>query len=158
MKIYLASSWRNEYQPDVYRTLRRDFHQVYDFRNPAPGNTGFKWEEVHPDWEKWNAGQFTQALSHPVAEAGYAFDKEALDWCDCCVCLLPSGKSAHLEAGYAIGQGKPTGFLLWGQETVPELMYKLGQLITPDIGTLMKWLRDLDKKAVRDMQNFRSEP
>jgi hypothetical protein len=34
-KIYLASSWRNTYQPDVLAQLREQF-EVYDFRNPAP--------------------------------------------------------------------------------------------------------------------------
>lgn len=41
MKIYVASSWRNERQPEVVEHLRSFGYEVYDFRNPAPGDTGF---------------------------------------------------------------------------------------------------------------------
>lgn len=39
MKIYVASSWRNQYQPEVVATLRAVGHEVYDFKNPRPGGT-----------------------------------------------------------------------------------------------------------------------
>ncbi len=32
MKVYIASSWRNEYQPTVVARLREAGHDVYDFR------------------------------------------------------------------------------------------------------------------------------
>ncbi len=32
--IYLASSWRNDLQPEVLLALRDAGHAVYDFRNP----------------------------------------------------------------------------------------------------------------------------
>ena len=35
-RIYVASSWRNALQPGVVTKLRRDGHEVYDFREPAP--------------------------------------------------------------------------------------------------------------------------
>lgn len=33
-KIYVASSWRNPYQPEVVAALRKTGYEVYDFRNP----------------------------------------------------------------------------------------------------------------------------
>lgn len=33
-RIYVASSWRNKYQPEVVAALRKAGHKVYDFRNP----------------------------------------------------------------------------------------------------------------------------
>ena len=51
MKLYVASSWRNLNQPTVVELLRKCGHEVYDFRNPAPGDNGFHWEEIDPDWE-----------------------------------------------------------------------------------------------------------
>ena len=45
-RIYLASSWRNPRQPEVLAALRADGHEVYDFRNPAPGDNGFSWREI----------------------------------------------------------------------------------------------------------------
>lgn len=41
-KIYVASSWRNPYQPTVVEKLRECGHEVYDFRNP-PKRKGFAW-------------------------------------------------------------------------------------------------------------------
>lgn len=125
-KIYLASSWRCADQPRVLALLRDAGHEVYDFRNPAPGNTGFAWSAIDPDWLGWEPAAFAKLLEHPVAQAGFALDRDALDECDTCVLLLPCGRSAHLEAGYAAGQGKPTIFYLSPDRFEPELMYLLG--------------------------------
>ncbi len=40
-KIYVASSWRNKYQPEVVAALRKAGHKVYDFRNPKDNPGGF---------------------------------------------------------------------------------------------------------------------
>ena len=37
MKIYVASSWRNEFQHNVVKALREDGHEVYDFREDGDG-------------------------------------------------------------------------------------------------------------------------
>jgi hypothetical protein len=46
MKLYVASSWRNPLQPTIVHALRRSGHEVYDFRNPKEGDTGFGWQQV----------------------------------------------------------------------------------------------------------------
>ena len=38
MHIYVASSWRNTYYPEVVQALRDAGHEVYDFRNPTTDN------------------------------------------------------------------------------------------------------------------------
>lgn len=125
-KIYVASSWRNSIQQAVVSVLRASGHEVYDFKNPAPGNTGFAWSEIDREWLSWTPENFARLLStHPVAAAGFALDKGALDWCDTCVIVLPCGRSAHLEAGYAAGQGKQVFVLLHPDKFEPELMYLL---------------------------------
>lgn len=125
-KIYLASSWRNALQPQAVSALRHAGHEVYDFRNPAPGKSGFSWDDVDKEWRYWTRGGFIDGLTHPLARNGYQLDKDGLDWCDTCVVLLDCGKSAHLEAGYAIGQGKETFFVLEHDDNVEdELMYLL---------------------------------
>lgn len=125
-KIYVASSWRCADHPRVVQLLRDAGHEVYDFRNPAPGNTGFAWSTIDPNWLGWEPQAFADLLQHPVAQAGFALDKAALDWCDTCVLVLPCGRSAHLEAGYTAGQGKETLFYLSPDRFEPELMYLLG--------------------------------
>ena len=49
-KIYVASSWRNEYQQEVVKVLRELGHEVYDFKNPE-GRTGFQWSAIDKDWQ-----------------------------------------------------------------------------------------------------------
>lgn len=123
MKIYLASSWRNAHQPDVLASLRRAGHDVYDFRNPAPGNTGFGWRQC-TDRPINDSESLRDVLRHPIAQSGFDLDFVAMKWADACVLLLPCGNSAHLEAGWFAGQGKPVAVLV-PELREPELMYKL---------------------------------
>jgi hypothetical protein len=111
MKIYVASSWRNPWQPGVVKLLRTLGHEVYDFREPTPGAKGFSWSEIDSKWKDWNAHSYKKALSHPVAESGFKSDMDALKWCDACVMVLPCGNSANLECGWACGNGKRTAAL-----------------------------------------------
>jgi len=68
--IYAASSWRNDIQPEVVSQLRLNGHAVYDFRNPAPGDKGFHWSEIDPDWKNWSPEEYRRRLTHPLAEKG----------------------------------------------------------------------------------------
>ncbi len=123
-KIYVASSWRNPRQPDVCAFLRSQGHEVYDFRNPAPGNTGFAWSSIDPDWQNWSPTGFRNGLDHPTAQEGFGYDFDAMKWADQCVLVLPCGRSAHLEAGWCMGKGKPV--TIYAPVPVePELMYLL---------------------------------
>jgi len=75
MRIYVASSWWNTYQPGVVEELRAAGFSVYDFRDPEPGNNGFRWEDVDSDWQRWRPQEYVQALDHPVTkEADAIFD------------------------------------------------------------------------------------
>lgn len=112
LKIYVASSWRNGWQPDVVRSLRHMGHDVYDFHHPAPGNNGFSWREINENWRNWSSTEYLEALSNPIAENGFNMDMNALRWCDVCIMVLPCGMSAHLELGWAAGAGKKTAVLL----------------------------------------------
>lgn len=125
-RIYVASSWRNTLQPDIVVRLRAAGHEVYDFHEPAPGQHGFEWREVSDFTLPNKIAAYFEAIGTGRAREGFELDKKALDWCDTCVLVLPCGRSAHLEAGYAVGQGKDVYFLLNSQGFEPELMYLLG--------------------------------
>ncbi len=142
-KIYVASSWRNAIQQDIVKLLRDAGHEVYDFKNPSPDSHGFSWSEVNREWLKWSPEEFAKDLysGHPAVERGYSFDKNALDWADTCVLVLPCGRSAHLEAGYAAGQGKLTLFYLHPDKFEPELMYRLGHGCVTDTDQLLYCLK-----------------
>lgn len=122
--VYVASSWRNPLQQDVVRTLRAAGIDCYDYRNPGPGLSGFRWSEIHPEWKQWSPVDWRNALAHPIAQRGFALDKAAMDQADCCVLVLPCGRSAHLEAAFMAGQGK-TVYTLAIEPCEPELMQLL---------------------------------
>lgn len=134
-KIYVASSWRNLIQPGVVAALRSVGHKVYDFKNPRPGDGGFHWSEIDGGWKMWSPGQYRQALRHPIAESGFLSDFEAMQWADTCVLVLPCGRSAHLEAGWFIGQGSPT-YILMLEQSEPELMYLMASRVVLSLDEL----------------------
>ena len=140
MRIYLASSWRNAGQPLALQALRAHGHEVYDFRHPMPGNDGFAWREIDPDWLSWTPGQYLEKLHSPIARDGFQLDQDALDWCDCCILLLPCGRSAHLELGYCAGRGKETVIVLDENGFEPELMYRMASAIVLNIEQAASWL------------------
>lgn len=136
-KIYLASSWRNLYQPNMVGLLRQNGHQVYDFRNPNKGwdspvpnvLKGFAWSDLDPEWQGWDNQRYrTLLLEHPIAERGFESDWQAMQWADTGVLLLPSGRSAHIEAGYFAGAGKELHIVLTDPQE-PELMYRMATAI-----------------------------
>ena len=129
MKLYVASSWRNYLQPGIVHALRACGHDVYDFKNPEPGSTGFAWSDIDPHWQGWSPCQYRAALQHPIAKAGYARDIAALRACDACVLVHPCGRSASWELGYAMGLAK-RGVVLQLDKFEPELMFLEAEFIT----------------------------
>jgi hypothetical protein len=127
MKIYLASSWRNEQQPGLVSRLREANHSVYDFRNPLGEgpDTGFAWDKIDSAWQHWTPSQYKDALNTAQARAGFLFDARAMLDSDACVLLMPSGRSAHVEFGWMLGRGKLGYVLLSERKFEPDLMYLL---------------------------------
>ena len=136
-RIYLASSWRNPYQPAAVEALTQAGHEVYDFRNPPNGVKGFAWSDIDPEWTGWKAEQYRGLLTtHPIAARGYLTDFRGMEWADTCVLLLPCGRSAHLEGGWFAGRGKR--LIIWtrdGEE--PELMALMANAICVDIDEVL---------------------
>lgn len=145
--VYVASSWRCPTQPAVIHTLRAAGIDAYDFRNPE-GGTGFSWTEVMPTFDineqKADADDYIAALDHPRSIAGFDSDFAAMEKADTFVLVLPCGRSAHLELGWAVGAGKRTAILLDPDidtnQVTPELMYKMVDFIAPSLFDLLGWL------------------
>lgn len=136
-RIYLASSWRNERQPELVEYLRQEGHQVYDFRAPFNGVPGFAWREIDPNWQAWSAQRYRELLTtSPIAARGFISDLRGMQWADTCVLLLPCGRSAHLEAGWFCGQGKRCIILTQDGEE-PELMALLATDICISVAELI---------------------
>lgn len=153
MYIYVASSWRCERQPAVVQALRDVGHTVYDFRNPAPGDHGFRWDEIDKNWKNWTADQFRKGLEAPIAVDGFCKDMGGLEAADVCVLCLPCGRSAHLEAGWAKGAGT-TLIVLLDNKPDPELIYIMADYICASLEECVARVRqihadDIERRAKR---------
>ena len=140
-RIYVASSWRNEHQPKVVAELREDGHEVYDFRNPRKEDSGFAWSDIDPLWQNWTPEVYRDRLNHPIAHAGYLSDFDAMRWADVFVGVMPFGRSASLEMGWAAGHGKSTILLL--EDGEPELMVKMLDCICCNMNEVKGYLNEL---------------
>lgn len=144
-KIYLASSWRNEQQQGLVAALRELGHEVYDFKNPKPGETGFSWKQVGYDTDFIKNGNVTpediatylDALKKPRAIEGFDNDLTAMQDATMFVLLLPCGRSAHIEMGTAVGWQKETHVVLSTEKFEPELMYLLCDRIHANIDAFL---------------------
>ena len=148
-----ASSWRCARQPDVVKALREAGHEVYDFKNPAPGKSGFGWKKVTPNPPPWSAEETREVLAHPIAAQGFAHDIGAMRWCDSLVMVQPCGRSAALELGWGVAAGKVTAVLLDdGQE--PELMLKVADKLAVSLDEIVSFL-DSDFARIKVQLNNR---
>ena len=102
MKIYIASSWKNEKECiTLANLLRLDGHEVDCFCDKNSGRL-FNFNDL-PDITGRNG---ITILDEPIVQKAFTEDKKWIDWAEAVVLLLPCGKSAHLEAGYAKGRNK----------------------------------------------------
>lgn len=138
-RVYVASSWRNPYQPEVVTRLREAGHEVYDFRDPNENPGGFHWADVDARWQEWTVREYIGHLDHPVAEKGFQADSRAMEWADACVLVLPCGRSAHTEAGWFAGKGVKT-IVYIPEKQEPELMYKLFDAVVDSIDGILQQL------------------
>ena len=68
MKVYVASSWRNEVYPEVVKLLREAGHEVYDFRHQS-----VSWEQF--DWNVTDgvaSGELFDVLNHPAVQTRFS--------------------------------------------------------------------------------------
>lgn len=138
-RIYVASSWRNQYQPDVVKDLIQAHHEVYDFRNP-PGKAGFKWSDIEGGWEAWSRERYRELLTTSAKAAhGFIADYRGMQWADVGLLVLPCGRSAHLEGGYFNGANKR--LIIFIPEPIePDLMYLMAQHICLSMEEVLKVL------------------
>lgn len=143
-KIYLASSWKNaEIVKAMALALRMfEHHEVDAFCDASSGRFVFSFDRV-PNAAHMNA---MTMLKVPMVQRAFEEDKKWIDWADVVLLILPAGKSAHLEAGYAKGSGKK---LIIYDSIFPDgefdVMYGFADLVTDDWDlvkdTLLEWDR-----------------
>ena len=118
--IYLIGSLRNPRVPLIAQQLRSHGSDVFDDWYAAGPEADDKWRE----YEKGRGHTYPEALGGLAATHIFDFDLRHLHRSDAAVLVLPAGRSAHLELGYAIGKGKPGYILLDNEPDRYDVMYK----------------------------------
>lgn len=161
MKIYVASSWRNTYQPGIVERLRTLGHEVYDFRGCDTGwgsasdrvgiPGGFSWSTVDPEWKNWTADvpRYLRGLNHPHAIEGFNRDMDALKRSDACIMVMPCGPSASMEMGWAVGAGKLVATYMPAIRE-PDLMVKMADLVSIEWAKIEEWLNRHHREEAAD--------
>ena len=134
LNIYVVSSWKNVFYPQVVQALRKQGYNVYDFRAD-----GFGWHEIDENWRLWTPTQMLDAHQHPRAVRHYQQDMTALTGADVVVAVLPFGLSAGMELGYAVGAGKYTVVYAPAIREA-DLMLKMADATTTDFEEVLAFL------------------
>jgi len=110
--VYLMGSMQSLRIPVLAGALRERGYDVFDDWI----STG---KESDENWQKYEAlrgRSYRDALNGRHATNVFLYDRAHLDVADIAVLVMPAGKSAMLELGYAKGRGKPAYIFLDGQE------------------------------------------
>jgi nucleoside 2-deoxyribosyltransferase len=137
--FYLAGSLRNPRIPEFANQIVAEGYEVFaDWFNPGPAA-----DDYHRDYARARGWSYRQFLEGPAAKNIFDFDKYHMSRCDALVLLMPAGKSAHLELGYTLGQGKP-GYIVFEEE--PERYEIMVQFATQIFFSRQEFLDFLKEK------------
>lgn len=134
MRIYVASSWRTTRHPEVVQALREAGHDVYDYREKGRNHVDLGLER------DYSLVELRDLLTGHEVEDILDRDLHNLEEADALVLVLPSGRSAHWEAGSASGFGIVT-CLLW-EPCEPEFIYGTFDIVANDIQDIIEHLSE----------------
>jgi nucleoside 2-deoxyribosyltransferase len=141
MIVYLIGSLRDPNVRTVAKVLRDRHVEVFDDWHAA----GEKGDEEWMKYEKERGRTYWQALEGHAAKHTFEYDLHHLQQADVGVLVAPAGRSAHLELGYMLGQGKP-GIIYMPEE--PErwdVMVKFATQVCQHINGLVAHIEDLKR-------------
>jgi hypothetical protein len=99
MKIYIASSWKNQHAVEMLTTLlRENNHEVVSW---VENNYGENHNHVTKQFS------FEEWVNSAEADQSFEFDTNGATQSDLVIYLGPSGKDACAEVGAAWGSGVP---------------------------------------------------
>jgi hypothetical protein len=111
--IYVIGSLRNTQVPEIANKLRaiNKKWEVFDsWYSPGP-----KADDYLRDYAKGKGLNYKETLQDWAATHIFEFDHKHIMRSTDVVMVMPSGKSGHLEMGYALGKGK-RGYILFDEE------------------------------------------
>ena len=108
MKVYIVGSLENPIIPAVTKALEAAGFDVFSDWFAAGSQADIAWAA----YEKARGRSYREALMSPAAQNVFRFDLRNLLMADAVVQVMPSGKSASWELGFAAGRGMPTFLLM----------------------------------------------
>ena len=138
MKIYIASSWKNQHAVEMLTSLLRgQGHEVLSFveNNHGEGHSFDK--PIY--FEEW--------VKTPLADRSFKYDIDGATKSDVVIYIGPSGTDAWAEVGAAYGAGIPI-FGLWAKGEPSGLMRKM----------MSAWTNDYQEILQATVGNFLSSP
>jgi nucleoside 2-deoxyribosyltransferase len=137
--VYIIGSLRNPNVPIIANKLRKETpHEIFDsWFSPGPHADDF-WRK----YEKAKGITYKEALNSWAAKHIFEFDTFHINRADIVVMVMPSGKSGHLELGYALGKGKK-GYMLFDKE--PKRWDVMVQFCTDVFFDLDELIKELNK-------------
>lgn len=135
--IYLIGSLRDPNVPKIAKKLREAGFEVFDEWYAAGPTADDCWR----DYEKARGWSYLQALRESLAaDHIFRFDLHHLQRATDVVLVLPTGRSGHLELGWALGQGK-RGYILLDNPERWDVMYKFATGVFDNLEELIEALR-----------------
>lgn len=145
LKIYIASSWKNEViVRDLAKILRiAGDQEVYCFAEHSEQQVQFNW----PDVVDMNETDGIQALELDVSKRAFQVDFNGLGWCNCLILVNPSGRDSHFEAGYVRGKGGQVFIIGDWPKGEYSNMYHLAHKLYywEQVAEMVRYLKELDK-------------
>lgn len=115
MKIYIASSWKNQHAVEMLTDiLRNKGHEIISFVEKAVNDEGRT--EIKFDFVQW--------INSPDGLEKFAYDIEGATKSDLVIYIGPAGTDAWAEVGAAFGSGVEI-LGLWAKDEPAGLMRKM---------------------------------
>lgn len=136
--IYLIGSLKNPAIVNYARLLEAETGETVfdDWYAPGP-NADDCWKQ----WAQDRGWTYEQALQTHAARHIFEFDLRFLKEASQVVLICPAGRSAHMELGWALGQGKPGHVLLEDETQRWDVMYQFATTVTRDLQYLLKQVK-----------------
>lgn len=146
MKIYIASSWKNQHAVEMLTDRLRDLgHTVLSFvennhgENPNSAANEAAYEKPVP-FDEWCAS--------PDGERSFIYDTDGAMLSDLVIYVGPSGKDAAAECGMAFARGVPVvGLHAKGEDF--GLMRRMMRAWFFDYRTMLMWIKPFFRRERR---------
>jgi nucleoside 2-deoxyribosyltransferase len=136
-RIYLIGSLRHNGVRELANRIRKHGFTVFDDWHSA----GTHADEIWQAYEKQRGHDYLIGIRNEHARNVYNFDLGNINKSDTGLLLMPAGKSAHLELGYMLGQGKRGYVLFEGEPERWDVMYQFATDLFMDESSLLDTLR-----------------